>query len=173
MIMIANLQYAWTLFVKPLMAAHHWKLSDVQWAFSLFIACQTWFMPCSGWLIDKMGPRKFMTIAGALCGIGWASMSGANTLTALYAFYAMAGIGALMVTANINPLSGSYMISATALTVALSMNPIANGASRLFWGWTSDRLGRENSMVIAFLIQSAALLSVPSLAHGSNIAFVI
>lgn len=296
MIMIANLQYSWTLFVKPLIAAHHWKLSDVQWAFSLFIACQTWFMPCSGWLIDKMGPRIFMTIAGALCGIGWASMSQANTLTALYAFYAMAGIGAslvycgsmgvalkwfpdkrglaagitsaafgsgtalfipiiahivkvsdyrsaflytgigqgllivcaaqllrnpqpgevsagpavaqkkvrlhneefsalqmlstphfyimyfmmlvmgvggLMVTANINPLSSSYMISATALTIALSMNPIANGASRLFWGWASDHLGRERSMVIAFLIQSAALLSVPTLAHGSNTAFVV
>jgi len=53
------------------------------------------------------------------------------------------------------------------------MNPIANGASRLFWGWASDRLGRERSMVIAFLIQSAALLSVPSLAHGSDTAFVV
>ena len=28
MIMIANLQYAWTLFVKPMQASTHWKLSD-------------------------------------------------------------------------------------------------------------------------------------------------
>ena len=37
MIMIANLQYAWTLFVKPLQDANGWKLSDVQWAFTLFV----------------------------------------------------------------------------------------------------------------------------------------
>ena len=36
MMMIANLQYAWTLFVKPIIAATHWKLSDVQWGFTLF-----------------------------------------------------------------------------------------------------------------------------------------
>ncbi len=97
MIMIANLQYAWTLFVKPLIAAHHWKLSDVQWAFTFFIACQTWFMPCAGWLIDRMGPRKFMTVAGLLCGVGWAALGMANSLTALYALYAAAGIGASLV----------------------------------------------------------------------------
>jgi OFA family oxalate/formate antiporter-like MFS transporter len=48
MMMIANLQYAWTLFVKPIIAATHWKLSDVQWGFTFFIACETWLMPCSG-----------------------------------------------------------------------------------------------------------------------------
>ena len=32
MIMIANLQYAWTLFVKPLQQGTGWKLSDIQWA---------------------------------------------------------------------------------------------------------------------------------------------
>ena len=29
MIMIANLQYAWTLFVKPIQAGSGWKLSSV------------------------------------------------------------------------------------------------------------------------------------------------
>ena len=53
MMMIANLQYAWTLFVDPIRAATHWKLSDVQWGFTLFIAFETWAMPCSGWLIDR------------------------------------------------------------------------------------------------------------------------
>jgi len=97
MIMIGNLQYSWTLFVKPLIAAHHWKLSDVQWAFTFFIACQTWFMPCAGWLIDRVGPRKFMTVAGLLCGVGWASLGSAASLPALYALYATAGVGASLV----------------------------------------------------------------------------
>ena len=41
MIMIANLQYAWTLFVEPLRASTGWRLSDIQFAFTLFILFQT------------------------------------------------------------------------------------------------------------------------------------
>src|SRR5579859_2298252 len=74
MIMIGNLQYAWTLFVQPMMTENHWKLSDVQWGFTVFIAIMTWTMPLSGWLIDRLGPRTFMTIAGVLCGAGWAGL---------------------------------------------------------------------------------------------------
>ncbi len=72
MIMIANLQYSWTLFVKPIIAATGWKLSEVQWGFTFFIAVETWGMPLSGWLIDRVGPRFFMTFGGLLCGAGWA-----------------------------------------------------------------------------------------------------
>jgi len=54
MIMIGNLQYAWTLFVQPMMSATHWKLSEVQWGFTVFIAVMTWTMPMSGWLIDRI-----------------------------------------------------------------------------------------------------------------------
>ena len=49
MIMIANLQYAWTLFVQPLQAGTGWKLSDIQFAFTLFILFQTWVQPLDGW----------------------------------------------------------------------------------------------------------------------------
>jgi len=41
MIMIANLQYAWTKFVPPMQDAMHWKLSSIQTAFTLFIAFET------------------------------------------------------------------------------------------------------------------------------------
>ncbi len=70
MIMIANFQYAWTLFVKPIQQSTGWNLSDVQWAFTLFILFQTWVQPCQVWLIDRMGPRWFVSVAGVLCGIG-------------------------------------------------------------------------------------------------------
>jgi OFA family oxalate/formate antiporter-like MFS transporter len=93
MIMIGNLQYAWTLFVQPMMTANHWKLSEVQWGFTVFVATMTWSMPLSGWLIDRLGPRTFMTVAGVLCGVGWASLGQAHTLPAFYALYAMAGVG--------------------------------------------------------------------------------
>src|SRR5262245_355659 len=97
MIMIANLQYSWTLFVKPLQAGTGWKLSDIQWAFTLFILFQTWVQPTQGWLIDRMGPRVFISIAGVLCGIGWGGLGYATSLPMLYALYVMAGIGAALV----------------------------------------------------------------------------
>lgn len=100
MIMIANFQYAWTLFVRPLIGAHasqHWKLSHVQWAFSIFIACQTWFMPSGGWLIDRAGPRPLMSLGGLLCGGGWALLSQATSLPELYLYYAATGVGASLV----------------------------------------------------------------------------
>lgn len=93
MIMIGNLQYAWTLFVQPMMTANHWKLSEVQWGFTVFVATMTWSMPLSGWLIDRLGPRTFMTVAGVLCGVGWASLGQVHTLPGFYALYAMAGVG--------------------------------------------------------------------------------
>jgi len=37
MIMIANLQYAWTLFVEPMQKGTGWQRSDIQAAFALFI----------------------------------------------------------------------------------------------------------------------------------------
>ncbi len=97
MIMIANLQYAWTLFVEPIRQATGWKLSDIQWGFTIFIVFETWIMPLEGWLIDRMGPRIFTTIAGVLCGVGWCGLAFAATRWQLYGFYAVAGVGAAFV----------------------------------------------------------------------------
>ncbi|HLX44513.1 MAG TPA: oxalate/formate MFS antiporter [Bryobacteraceae bacterium] len=294
MIMIANLQYAWTLFVKPLVAAKHWKLSDIQWGFTFFIAFETWVMPCSGWLIDRLGPRAFMSIAGILCGAGWAALGHADSLSELYVFYSIAGFGAalvycgsmgialkwfpdkrglaagliaagfgsgsalftwliarlihdhgyqtaflytgvaqgliivlaaqflenpatvqiakasatsvkvrshgedftswemlqtphfyllfgmalmmgiggLMVTAQVAPMADSYKIGAAALSLALFLNPLANGGGRLFWGMVSDVLGRERTMFIAFFLQSIFLLSMVTIGRTSPALFI-
>lgn len=297
MIMIANLQYAWTLFVKPIQEATKWKLSDIQWGFTLFIIFETWIMPMEGWLIDRMGPRLFLSIAGVLCGVGWTALGRVTTLTELYIFYAIAGVGAafvysgaiatalkwfperrglasgviaagfgsgsalfipiiayiirtsgyqtaflytgilqgililvaaqflrnpnesfkaqvpkqvannavrkntqqfstmemlrtphfylmylafvmmatggLMVTAQAGPLSREWGISAAALTAALSLDRISNGGSRVFWGWVSDKMGRERTMAVAFVLQAACLLSVLWLGKLSGTAFTI
>src|SRR3954466_6115348 len=93
MAMIGNLQYAWTMCVQPMMAATGWKLSEVQWGFTVFIAVMTWTMPLSGWLIDKMGPRTFMSLAAVLCGGGWYLLGQARSLPEFYGFYAIAGLG--------------------------------------------------------------------------------
>jgi len=295
MIMIANLQYGWTLFTGPLTKATGWKLSEVQWGWTLFITLETWAMSLCGWMIDKRGPRMLMTIAGFMCGLGWAGLGQAQSLTALYASYALAGVGAamvycgcigvalkwfpdkrglaagtiaagfgagaslfipvmsyiirvqdyraaflytgivqglliviaaqvvgsagvppavaasvakpkarsrgdnftspemlrtphfyvlylamlmmgvggLMVTANASAVGKSMGIGAGFITTALSLNAIANGAGRFFWGWVSDHLGRERTMVIAFLLQSLFLASVLTVGKLSGPLFII
>ena len=44
--------------------------------------------------------------------------------------------------------------------LAASLSPVANGGSRVFWGWASDKIGRETSMVVAFMLQAICLLLV-------------
>jgi len=289
MIMIANLQYSWTLFVQPLQAATGWKLSDIQTAFTLFILCQTWVQPLDGWLIDRLGPRWFITAAGVLCGLGWTGMAYATSLPMLYVLYCVAGVGAafvysgsigsalkwfkdrrglasgimaagfgggtalfipfisrtiaaegyqsafiatgigqgvvialvaqflrhppsapvagqpatagsaavgtrqfttlemlrtpqfytmyvmfvlmatggLLVTANAGPMARSWGLSAAALTLAATLSPLANGAARVFWGWISDRLGRENTMILTFVLQAICLFLVVAIGQTS------
>ena len=97
MVLIGNLQYAWTLFVKPFTDATGWKLSEVQWGFTFFIGLGTWVMPISGVLIDRLGPRAFIAASGALCGVGWGLMGYSRSLIEFYALYSIAGCGAAFV----------------------------------------------------------------------------
>ncbi len=69
MVLIANLQYAWTLFVDPMHRARSWTLAEIQFAFSIFIATETWITPLVGWIVDRLGPRRgppMMIAAGGL-----------------------------------------------------------------------------------------------------------
>jgi oxalate/formate antiporter len=43
------------------------------------------------------------------------------------------------------------------LPLALSLDRITNGATRPFFGWVSDRIGRENTMLIAFGLEGTAM----------------
>ncbi len=297
MIMIANLQYSWTLFVKPMQQATGWKLSDIQWAFTLFILFQTWVQPAQGFLIDRLGPRGFITAAGVMCGVGWAGLGVVTTLPMLYTLYVIAGIGAalvyggcigsalkwftterglatgiiaagfgggtalfipfiasmirqqgyqtaflttgilqgvvivvvaqflchpprtattvtagaagpsvprlgrhdyttsemlrtpqfyvlyamfvmmatggLLVTANAGPIAASWGIPAAALAAATSFNALANGGSRIFWGWVSDGIGRELTMGIAFTLQALCLVLALTVGRRSGTLFTV
>lgn len=50
MVLIANLQYGWTLFVNPINKACGWSIASIQLAFSIFIALETWLTPIEGWI---------------------------------------------------------------------------------------------------------------------------
>src|SRR5271169_4700422 len=94
MMAIANLQYAWTLFTKPIQAHLHVSLVAVQWTFTLFVALETWLVPFEGYLVDRIGPRFMLGTGSVLVGLGWVGSGYAESLHTLYFWYALAGVGA-------------------------------------------------------------------------------
>ena len=94
MVMIANLQYGWNLFVNPIDKAHHWGRAAIQVAFSLFVLAETWLVPVESWFVDRFGPRIVVMLGGVLVALAWAIDSVANSLPVLYGAAILSGIGA-------------------------------------------------------------------------------
>src|SRR5438046_828632 len=94
MVMIANYQYGWTLFVGPLDTKYHWGRASIQIAFTIFVLLETWLVPVEGYLVDRYGPRLVVLVGGILCGIAWTMNAYADSLTFLYVAAAIGGVGA-------------------------------------------------------------------------------
>jgi len=98
MVMIANLQYGWTLFVHPINSAHGWAIASIQVAFSIFVALETWLTPIEGWIADYLGPTRgpklVVAVGGILVALGWMVNGRADTLGMLYFGAVLTGTGA-------------------------------------------------------------------------------
>jgi OFA family oxalate/formate antiporter-like MFS transporter len=81
----------------------------------------------------------------------------------LFVMMTMMSTGGLMVTSQFAAFSRDFGIASimvfglAALPLALTVDRIANALTRPFFGWLSDRIGRENTMAIAFLMEAAAV----------------
>jgi OFA family oxalate/formate antiporter-like MFS transporter len=97
MVLIANLQYGWTLFVNPINKAHGWTIASIQLAFSIFIALETWLTPIEGWIVDTLGtrrgPKLVVAFGGIMVALGWIVNSRADSLGMLYLGAVFAGTG--------------------------------------------------------------------------------
>src|SRR5579885_2824883 len=82
MVLIANLQYGWTLFVQPINKAHGRALADIQVAFSIFDALGT------------RGPKYMIAAGGVVVAVAWIINANAGSLGMLYLGSALAGVGA-------------------------------------------------------------------------------
>src|SRR6266436_4882350 len=223
MVMIANLQYGWTLFVGPIEEKYHWGRAAIQVAFTIFVLTETWLVPVEGWLVDRFGPKIVVFVGGVLAaGLTAAGFGAGSALTiipiqgmiqasgyeatflrfgigqglvvivlslllraprageappstrlkqsardytplevlaspifwVMYAMFVLVGAGGLMATAQLAPIANDFQIAKVpvnllgltlpALTFALSIDRVLNGLTRPFFGWVSDRIGREN-----------------------------
>src|SRR6185436_19996217 len=119
--------------------------------------------PVASGAVAKLGKRQFTTL----------EMLRTPQFYTMYAMFLMMAVGGLLITANAGPMSRNWGLTAGALTLATTLSPIANGASRVSWGWISDRIGRETAMVIAFTAQAFCLLLVISVGASSGAMFTL
>ncbi len=94
MIMVANLQYGWSLFVSPIDEKFHWGRAAIQTAFTIFVLAETWLVPLQGYLADRFGPRPVVMAGGILIGVSWLCNAYADSLAVLYVSSAVGGAGA-------------------------------------------------------------------------------
>ncbi len=133
MVMIANLQYGWTLFVNPMNKAHGWSLTSIQLAFSIFIALETWLTPIEGWIVDILGPQRgpklMVAFGGIMVAIGWIVNSIADSLTMLYVGAVIGGIGGGAIYATSVGLAVKWFPDRRGLAVGLTAAGYGAGAA--------------------------------------------
>jgi MFS transporter, OFA family, oxalate/formate antiporter len=133
MVMIANLQYGWTLFVNPINKAHGWSIASIQLAFAIFIALETWLTPIEGWIVDNLGaqrgPKLVVAFGGIMVGIGWVINAYAGSLTMLYLGAVISGIGGGAVYATSVGLAVKWFPDRRGLAVGLTAAGYGAGAA--------------------------------------------
>ena len=100
----------------------------------------------------------------------------------MYLMFVMVAAGGLMATAQLGPIAKDFHIGDVpvnimglvlpALTFALAIDRVLNGLTRPFFGWVSDQIGREKTMLIAFSMESVGILALYQFGH-EPVAFVI
>ena len=88
----------------------------------------------------------------------------------MYVMFVLVAAGGLMATAQLAPIAKDFKImdvpvsliglTLPALTFALAIDRVLNGFTRPFFGWVSDNIGRENTMFIAFALESVGILAL-------------
>jgi len=133
MVLIANLQYGWTLFVNPINKAHGWSIAAIQLAFSIFIALETWLTPIEGWIVDTLGarrgPKLMVAFGGIMVALGWIVSSAADSLSMLYLGSVFAGIGGGAVYATCVGLAVKWFPDKRGLAVGLTAAGYGAGAA--------------------------------------------
>ena len=104
------------------------------------------------------------------------------TFWVMYVMFVMVGAGGLMAVAQLAPIAKDFKIADVpvslvgltlpALTFALAIDRILNGVTRPFFGWVSDQIGRELTMLIAFGLEAVGIFML-YLFGQDPIAFVI
>ncbi|MGZ5846073.1 MAG: oxalate/formate MFS antiporter, partial [Ramlibacter sp.] len=100
----------------------------------------------------------------------------------MYLMFVLVGAGGLMAVAQLAPIAKDFKIADVpvsligltlpALTFALAIDRVLNGLTRPFFGWVSDQIGRELTMLIAFGLEAIGILMLYKFGQDP-VAFVV
>ena len=100
---------------------------------------------------------------GAAGGVSPGVMLRSPIFWLMFLMMTMMSTGGLVVTSNFAAFARDFKVAdalvlgVAALPLALTFDRLTNGFTRPFFGWVSDRIGRENTMGLAFGLEACAI----------------
>lgn len=97
----------------------------------------------------------------------------------LFVMMSMMSTSGLMVVFNVGPFAKDFgvanlpVLGMAALPLSLTLSRFTNGLTRPFFGWVSDRIGREPTMALAFALECAAILVLFAYIHQPALFVVL
>jgi MFS transporter, OFA family, oxalate/formate antiporter len=125
---------------------------------------------------DDVLPKPAVEVSSA--GTAPMQMLKTKVFWLMFIMMTMMSTGGLMIISQFGAFSrdfgvtGVTVLGMAALPLALNIDRITNGLTRPFFGWVSDRIGRENTMAIAFLLEAASV-TLMVLLRDNTLAFVL
>ena len=131
-----------------------------------------------GWIIGAVGllaalalttppqAREDSTTAGhapAVRSVAPSAMLRMPIFWLLFAMMTMMSTSGLMVISQMAAFAKDFgvaqatVLGFAALPLALTLDRLTNGLTRPFFGWLSDRIGREHTMFVAFMLEGVAM----------------
>jgi MFS transporter, OFA family, oxalate/formate antiporter len=134
--------------------------------------------PESGWQPPGWRPTLDSHVVQTSVDYTWNQTLRMPEFWLLYFIHFLISFGGLMTLGNLSEIARSLHVEGTTIlglsivAFAATANGIASTASRIIWGIASDRIGRENTMLIVFILEAGSIFAVTQIA-GNPILFVI
>jgi len=90
----------------------------------------------------------------------------------LYLMMTLGAIPGLLMTGEMSHLARDFGVP-TVLALALMVDRVLGGLTRPFFGWVSDRIGREQAMFVAFTLEGISLLLLLQYGPHNRVLFVV
>ena len=159
--------------------AHTMAVWGVAQGIIAFLAALVLRHPPTAWAPAGWAPKAKATgTVQSRANYTWTQVLGRPEFYLLYVMFVFAVLGGLMATANLSQIAKSLRVDKTIiLGVAIvpltaTLTAIFNALARIVWGAVSDRIGRENTMTIAFAVEALLAFLVTMIA-GSAVGFVV
>lgn len=133
--------------------------------------------PPEGWLPEGWTPPVQKTATGeeAKVDYAWEEMLRTPTFWLIWTMFLLAATSGLMTIGNIGKFAADdKSIGVAAIAGIIGILSLANGAGRVVWGATSDKIGRTKSLFFMYIIQGITMFmlfylgdSVATLAIGA------